>query len=363
LAKDKWLHDFYFGLVEEGQTGTAKELGLKRLIENNIAGIDAAIINSFSIGADPTTGEVIVVKPGKFGPYVKRGDENASVPDSLAPDELTLEMALRLLAMPKSDEPIGELSGLPVFAKNGRFGPYVQWGTQDVPPPGFEKPKMVSLFKTMVLDRITMVDAEQLLTLPRTLGVDPTDGEPITAQNGKFGPYLQKVKDYRTIENEEKLFTITLEEALSIYALPKVFRRGRAASPNSGPMREFGSDPASGRPVVAKDGKFGVYVTDGEVNASLGKGDRLEDMLPERAYELLALRREKLESEGGSAKNSKRAPKKPKSPSGGVAKKVVAKKPAPKKAVAKKPVKKKAAAPKKAATKAPAKKKAQKPEE
>jgi DNA topoisomerase-1 len=366
LAKDKWLHDFYFGLIAEGREGDAKELGLKRLIENNIAGIDAAVVNSFSIGADPTTGEVIVVKPGKFGPYVKRGDENASVPDSLTPDELTLEMALRLLAMPKSDEPIGELNGLPVFAKNGRFGPYVQWGTQDVPPPGFEK--MVSLFKTMVLDRITMVDAEQLLTLPRTLGVDPTDGEPITAQNGKFGPYLQKVKDYRTIENEEKLFTITLEEALSIYALPKVFRRGRAASPNSGPMREFGSDPASGRPVVAKDGKFGVYVTDGEVNASLGKGDRLEDMLPERAYELLAVRREVMIEKGlvpGQKSPSKRgAPKKAAAKKTAAPKKAAAKKAAaPKKAVTKKPAKKKAAAPKKAAAKAPAKKKAQKPEE
>ena len=284
------------------------------------------------------------------------------MPDSLTPDELTLEMALRLLAMPKSDEPIGELNGLPVFAKNGRFGPYVLWGTQDVPPPGFEKPKMVSLFKTMVLDRITMVDAEQLLTLPRTLGVDPVDGEPITAQNGKFGPYLQKVKDYRTIDNEEKLLTITLDEALSIYALPKVFRRGRAASPNSGPMREFGSDPASGRPVVAKDGKFGVYVTDGEVNASLGKGDRLEDMLPERAYELLAVRREVMIEKGlvpGQKSPSKR----------GAPKKATAKKPAvkkaavPKKTVAKKPAKRKAAAPKKAAAKAPAKKKAQKPEE
>ena len=120
-------------------------------------------------------------------------------------------MALRLLAMPKSDEPIGEFDGRPVFAKNGRFGPYVQWGTMEDPPLGMEKPKMVSLFKTMVLDRITMHDAEQLLTLPRTLGVDPGDGETITAQNGKFGPYLQKVKDYRTIDNEERLLTITLD--------------------------------------------------------------------------------------------------------------------------------------------------------
>ena len=362
LAKDEWLREFYFG--------NKVDLGLKRLIEMNIAGIDAAEINSFTLGADPTTGEVVSVKPGKYGPYVKRGEDNASVPDSLTPDELTLEEALRLLAMPKSDEPIGELDGLPVFAKNGRFGPYVQWGTMDQPPHGMEKPKMVSLFKTMVLDRITMHDAEQLLTLPRTLGVDPTDGETITAQNGKFGPYLQKVKDYRTIDNEERLLTITLDEALAIYALPKVFRRGRAASPNSGPLREFGTDPVSGRPVVAKEGKFGTYITDGEVNASLGKGDRLEDMLPERAYELLALRREAMIEKGQTpgAKSPRRgAPKKP--PGGGVAakKKPAPKKPsggaeaktAPKKAAAKKVSTAKKAAPKKAspAKKAPAKKK------
>ena len=290
LAKDEWLRQFYFGGKDD--------LGLKRLIEMNIADIDAAEINSFTLGADPTTGEVVAVKPGKYGPYVKRGDDNASVPDSLTPDELTLDMALRLLAMPKSDEPIGELDGLPVFAKNGRFGPYVQWGTMEQPPLGMEKPKMVSLFKTMVLDRITMHDAEQLLTLPRTLGVDPSDGEPITAQNGKFGPYLQKGKDYRTIDSEERLLTISLDEALAIYALPKIFRRGRAASPNSGPLREFGTDPVSGRAVVAKDGKFGIYITDGEVNASLGKGDRLEDMLAERAYELLVLRREAMIEKG-----------------------------------------------------------------
>ena len=347
LAKDEWLHEFYFGNKDD--------LGLKRLIEMNIAGIDAAEINSFTLGADPATGEVVSVKPGKYGPYVKRGDDNASVPDSLTPDELTLEMALRLLAMPKSDEPIGELDGLPVFAKNGRFGPYVQWGTMEQPPLGMEKPKMVSLFKTMVLDRITMHDAEQLLTLPRTLGVDPSDGETITAQNGKFGPYLQKVKDYRTIDNEERLLTITLDEALAIYALPKVFRRGRAASPNSGPLREFGTDPVSGRPVVAKDGKFGIYISDGEVNASLGKGDRLEDMLAERAYELLVLRREAMIEKGQvpGAKNSRRGPaKKATAKKAAPAKKVTApKKAAAKKATAKKAAPKKASPAKKAAAK------------
>ena len=175
----------------------------------------------------------------------------------------------------------------------------------------------------------------QLLTLPRTLGVDPTDGEKITAQNGKFGPYLQKGKDYRTIDNEERLLTITLEDALAIYALPKVFRRGRSASPNSGPLREFGTDPVSGRPVVAKDGKFGIYITDGEVNASLGKGDRLEDMLPERAYELLVLRRETMIEKGlvFQAEDGIRAPaKKAAAPKVVATKKATAKKEAPKKA-------------------------------
>ena len=327
LAKDEWLRQFYFGGKDD--------LGLKRLIEMNIADIDAAEINSFTLGADPTTGEVVAVKPGKYGPYVKRGDDNASVPDSLTPDELTLDMALRLLAMPKSDEPIGELDGLPVFAKNGRFGPYVQWGTMEQPPLGMEKPKMVSLFKTMVLDRITMHDAEQLLTLPRTLGVDPSDGEPITAQNGKFGPYLQKGKDYRTIDSEERLLTISLDEALAIYALPKIFRRGRAASPNSGPLREFGTDPVSGRAVVAKDGKFGIYITDGEVNASLGKGDRLEDMLAERAYELLVLRREAMIEKGqvpGAKSTGRKTATRATAKKAAATKKVATKKATPKKA-------------------------------
>ena len=204
---------------------------------------------------------------------MKRGDDTASVPDDLTPDELTVEMALKLLALPKSDEPIGELDGYPVFAKNGRYGPYVQWGTPDNLPPGLEKPKMASLFKTMVLERVTVDEAEELLQLPRTLGVDPADGVSITANNGRYGPYVQKGKDFRNIANEEQLLTITLDEALQIFSQPKVFRRGGATNMAAkGPLREFGNDPASGKPVVAKDGKFGVYVTDGETNASLTQG-------------------------------------------------------------------------------------------
>ncbi|MBM3799417.1 MAG: type I DNA topoisomerase [Actinobacteria bacterium] len=330
LAKDEWLRAFYFG---DAQLGDLGELGLKKLIEKNIENIDAAAINSFGLGADPETGEVVAVKPGKYGPYVKRGDDTAGVPDSLAPDELTLKEALRLLSLPKSDEPIGELDGHPVFAKNGRYGPYVQWGTMDEPPVGLAKPKMVSLFKTMVLERLTLQDAEQLLGLPRTIGVDPIDGTAILANNGRYGPFIQKGTDYRTIENEEKLLTIGLDEAVSIFSLPKQYRRGRSVAAK-GPLREFGNDPVSSRPVLAKEGQYGVYVTDGEVNASIGKGDRIDEMLPERAYELLAIRREVM-AEKGITPKKKGAPRK------AAAKKTATKKPAAKKAAAKKAVAKK----------------------
>lgn len=303
--KTAWLGEFYFGHDELA--------GLKRLVEENLDEIDAAAINTFPIGVDPETGAEVVVKPGRYGPYVKRGDDTAGVPDDMTPDELTLDAALRLLAAPKSDEPIGEIDGYPVFAKNGRFGPYVQWGAADDLPPGLEKPKMASLFKTMTLERIDVDQARELLSLPRTLGVDPADGEPILANNGRYGPYVQKGKDYRTIASEEQLLTITLEQALEILAQPKQFRRGGARNPAaSGPLREFGTDPVSGKPVVAKDGRFGVYVTDGETNASLGKGDRLDAMPPERAYELLVLRREAIIEKGGPTKRggAKKAPAK-----------------------------------------------------
>ena len=302
--KQDWLQNFYFG--DEGDHLP----GLKRLVEENLDEIDAAEINTFPIGND-ADGHEIVVKPGKYGPYVKRGDNTASVPDDLTPDELTVEVALRLLAAPKSDEPIGELAGFPVFAKNGRYGPYVQWGSPDNLPPGLDKPKMASLFKTMVLERLSIDEAEELLQLPRTLGVDPTDGEEIIANNGRYGPYVHKGKDFRNISNEEQLLTITLVQALEIFSQPKVFRRGGANNMAAkGPLREFGNDPTSGKPVVAKDGKFGVYVTDGETNASLSKGDRLEAMLPERAFELLAVRREAIIEKGGAPARKVRATKK-----------------------------------------------------
>ncbi|MBU6314967.1 MAG: type I DNA topoisomerase [Acidobacteria bacterium] len=323
--KQDWLQHFYFGNEDDGLPG------LKRMVEENLDTIDAAEVNTFRIGTDPDGNEV-VVKPGKFGPYVKRGDDTASVPDDMAPDELTLEEALRLLAAPKSDVPIGEIDGLPVFAKNGRYGPYVQWGTADAAPPGLDKPKMSSLFKTMVLERLTIGDARDLLTLPRTLGIDPSDGQEIIANNGRYGPYVQKGKDFRNIAGEEQLLTITLEEAVHIFSQPKVFRRGGGANlAAKGPLKEFGTDPVSGKPVVAKDGKFGVYVTDGETNASLSKGDRLDAMLPERAFELLALRREAIIEKGGAPAKKAAATKRAAAKKAAPAKKAAAKKAAPRK--------------------------------
>jgi DNA topoisomerase I len=296
--KDQWLRSFYFG------DDTLP--GLKRLVEENLDEIDAAAINTFQIGVDGD-GTEVVVKPGKYGPYVKRGDDTASVPEDLPPDELTLDKALALLAAPKTDEPIGELDGLPVFAKSGRYGPYVQWGTPDDPPLGMDKPKMASLFKTMVLERITLDEAKELLQLPRMLGVDPADGHEIVASNGRYGPYVQKGRDFRSLDNEDRLLTVTLEEALAIFAQPKVYRRGGQNMAAKGPLREFGTDPVTERPVVARDGRFGVYVTDGETNASIGKGDRIEEMLPERAFELLAIRRETVAAKGPAPKKKRAA--------------------------------------------------------
>ena len=350
--KDKWLQRFYWGdqgddsvpaITAEAGDGEDALLGLKRLVEENLDHIDAAEINTFPLGNDPD-GNAVVAKPGKYGPYVKRGEDTASVPDDLAPDELTVRKAIELLNAPKMDDPIGELDGLPVFAKNGRYGPYVQWGDHDNPPPGMDKPKMSSLFQTMVFESITMDDAEKLLQLPRHLGDDPDDGIPIFANNGRYGPYVMKEKDYRNIDSEDRLLEVTLDEALKIFSEPKVYKRGGRNLAAKGPLKEFGVDPVSEKNVTAKDGRFGVYVTDGETNASLGKGDRLEEISPERAYELLAIRREAIIAKGGTPGKKAKATKK---------KAAAKKKAANKKSTAKKRVAAKKAPKKKAATKKP----------
>ena len=311
--RDKWLHEFYFGNGQELP-------GLKPLVEHNKDNIDAATLNAFHVGPHPISGDMIEARPGKYGPYIRCGEQTAGIPDSMAPDELTVEVALEILARPKFEEPIGEIEGFPVYKKTGKYGPYVQWGTMDEPPTGLEKPKMVSLFKDMTIESTTFEDAERLLSLPRTVGHDPADGEIITAQNGRYGPYINKGKDSRTLETEAEIFSVSIDQALAKLAEPRVYGRRGPAKP---PLREFGVDPVSGKAVVAKDGKFGVYVTDGETNASLTRGDRLEYVTPERAFELLAIRRD--------AEPSTKRKK--------AAKKAVAKKAAPAKA-AKKPAKK-----------------------
>ena len=284
-----WLTDFYFGSGGEEATSG---LGLKNMVADQLDGIDADAINSTLIGLDPN-GVPIVAKPGSTNsPYVKRGDDTASIPDALAPDELTVEKALELLAAPKGGRLLGNdpATDLPIYAKGGRYGPYVQLGDYD--DDAGTKPKMASLFQTMTLERVTLADALELLSLPREVGIDPADGIAITAHNGPNGPYLKKAlpddkTDSRNLDTEEQLLTVTLDDALARFAQPKL-RGKRAPKP---PLRELGVDPISQKKMVIKDGRFGPYVTDGETNASLGRGDDVDTITDERASELLSDRR------------------------------------------------------------------------
>ena len=291
-----WLRDFYFG--------NGKELpGIFPVTEAAKDSIDAREINGFIVGKHPESGDIIEVRPGKFGPYVRSGERTAGVPEDLTPEELTVAKAIELLDAPSNDEPIGTLNDLPVYVKSGRYGPYVQLGdrSDDKDAP---LPKTASLFPEMKPADMTLEIATKLLSLPRVVGVDPADGVTITAQNGRYGPYITKDKDSRTLTTHDEIFSITLEQALALLAQPRKFGRRGAPKP---PLRDFGTDPISGRPVIAKDGKFGTYVTDGETNASLTRGDRLEHMSPERAFELLAARRANPPEPKKSAKKSRAA--------------------------------------------------------
>jgi len=312
------LHEFYYG--------SDRIQGLHPLV-NGLGEIDAKQLATFPIGG-PDSG--IALRVGKYGPYLEGpGDDDApaakraNVPDDLPPDELTLEKAVELLANPAGEE--HELgtdpeSGLVVVAKNGRFGPYV---TELLPEdaPKSRKARTGSLFKSMSLDTVTLADALKLMSLPRVVGVS-AEGEEITAQNGRYGPYLKKGTDSRSLESEDQIFDITLEQALAIYAQPKA--RGRAAA--APPLKELGPDPVSGKPMVVKAGRFGEYVTDGEHNATLRKDDSVEDLTPERAAELLAERRARGPAKKAAKKTTRKAP----------AKKAAAKKTTAKKAAAKK---------------------------
>ena len=345
--RTNWLHNFYFGGEHGVPHSIARAGGLKKLVGVNLEGIDARGVNSIAL-FDDEQGRPIYVRVGNYGPYLERmitGDDGEPTPqranlsDEITPDELTLELAETLFATPQEGRVLGidPETGHEIVAREGRYGPYV---TEVLPPPPDDeggagakktkkptgpKPRTGSLFRSMDLQTVTLEDALKLLSLPRLVGTDPQSGEEITAQNGRYGPYLKRGTDSRSLASEDQIFGITLDEALKIYAEPK--RRGRqgAATP---PLRELGTDPASGKPMVIKDGRFGPYVTDGETNASLRKGDDVLSITDERASELLAERRAR-----GPVKKAarKKAPAK-KAP----AKKVPAKKAAAKKAAAKK---------------------------
>ncbi|MBT5088988.1 MAG: type I DNA topoisomerase [Micrococcales bacterium] len=290
LDRSGWLKDFYFG--DDGLQATVESLGES----------DPRLINTFEIA------EGINLRTGKYGPYIEvmENDERriVNIPADLSPDELTHEKAIELVnAPPASDRVLGQEpeTGLDIIVKDGRYGPYITLVDEGNP-----KPKTASLFKTMAVDTVSYEEALKLLSLPRVVGVDPESEAEITAQNGKFGPYLKRGTDSRSLESEEQIFDLTLEQALEIYKQPKYGGRRTAATP----LKEFGEDPASKANVVAKSGQFGLYVSDGIVNATVPKDEPLDELTNDRAYELLAIRREKLGVEPGEAPKTQKKTRK-----------------------------------------------------
>jgi DNA topoisomerase I len=311
------LKRFYFGEKTEGSIFP----GLAPLVAV-YGDIDARAMASL-----PIEGHEGIVRVGKYGPYLERGEgetlQRANIPQDLAPDEMTAEKAEELFNAPSGERELGvdPETERTLMAKTGRFGPYF---TEVLPEgsPKKEKPRTASLFSTMDVEQVTLEDALRMFTLPREIGLDPTEGEPITSQNGRYGPYLLKGKESRTLPDEESIFSCTLDEALALFAQPKLRRgRGQAAPP----LKIVGVDPSTQKEVVVREGRFGIYITDGETNASLRGGDSVETISIERASDLLAERR----AAGPSVKKP-------------ATRKVAAKKP---------PTKKKAASKKKSAAK------------
>ncbi len=304
-------------LIAAGETDRVKQLaafwrggesvngqfpGIKALTE------DLGAIDAREIAITPIEGTDAYLRVGRYGAYVERGEERANIPVGTAPDELTAQLAEELLAMPSGDRLLGTDpdTGLEIMSKSGRYGPYV---TEVLPEgsPKSAKPRTASLFSDMNLGEITLDDALRLLSLPRVVGTDPADGVEITSQNGRYGPYLMKGTDSRSLTSEDEIFSVDLAKALELFAQPKVRGRGAAKAP----LREVGNDPTSGKPIVVKEGRFGPYVTDGETNASLRVADDPMTVSVERASDLLSERRSKEAIEGKPAKKvAKRAVKK-----------------------------------------------------
>ncbi|WP_328368036.1 type I DNA topoisomerase [Micromonospora zamorensis] len=305
-----FLTAFYFGSSNgAGDQDIARSGGLKKLVTENLSDIDARSVNSIPLFTDDD-GREVVVRVGRYGPYLQRelpggeqpapaaeGEEGGSqgdrapIPEGLAPDELTPEKVHELFLGGSGERKLGDdpATGEPIVLKSGRFGPYVSSGE-----------RKSSLLRTQTPDSLTLEEALKLLSLPRLIGVAP-DGVEVFANNGRYGPYVKQGEEFRSLDSEDKMFTVTLDEALALLAAPKA-RGRRAAAP---PLREMGVDPATEKPMVIKDGRFGPYVTDGEFNASLRRGQTPEALTIEEASEMLAEKRAK-----GPAPKKKAAAKK-----------------------------------------------------
>ena len=331
---EPWLQRFYYG--DPSASTDFARVGLHQMTHETPE-FDFAAINSLPLGVAPD-GQPVSVRSGRYGPYLTHGEDRVSIPEATEPDSLTVERALELLAAPSNDRTLGvdEATGLPILLKAGRFGPYVQVGEMTDPK---NKPKTASLFSSMSPETMTLEDARRLLALPREVGRHPEDGQPILAQNGRYGPYLTWGKETRSLASEDEIFTVDLTSALALLAQPKA--RGRRAA--AGPLRELGEDPVTKRMIVVRTGRFGLYVTDGESNATLRLGDTPETITLDRAGELLAERR-------NAEPSTRRAPAKRTTAKKAAAKKSPAKKSAAKKTTAKKTAAKATGATKRAAT-------------
>jgi DNA topoisomerase-1 len=361
-----FLTSFYFGSEQGGNESVARSGGLKKMVTDNLSEIDARSVNSIPLFRDED-GRDVVVRVGRYGPYLQRGlpgteptgqsrdagengageassgddgsaaGDRAPIPEGVAPDELTPEKVHELFLGGGGERKLGEHpeTGEPIVLKSGRYGPYVSSGE-----------RKASLLRSQSPESLSMSEALRLLTLPRVVGAGP-DGAEVLAANGRYGPYVKRGDEFRSLESEEQLFTVTLDEALALLAAPKA-RQRRAAAP---PLREMGADPSTEKPLVIKDGRFGPYVTDGETNASLRRGQTPEALTLEEASEMLAEKRAKGPAPRKKAAAKKAPAKKAAKATGteatakkAAAKKTTAKKAAPKKAPAKKAAPKKAVA-------------------